>query len=180
MLSLFVNLYVLHASIRCWPCSVLNSRETSTKMISGTSAAENAIFSARTANEGSRSVYLSTNLSWPLTTATRLFSARGWCTKKKVFFFVHQSNFSLIWFDLLLQEKREPYTRLGVKQCMLRLIARARARACVCVCVCVRVEVPGVVGELKAKWEKLGRTIGMVWTRTGVWQNVFLPSQLDP
>ena len=32
-----------------------------------------------------------------------------------------------------------------MKQCMLRL------SACVCVCVCVRVEVPGMVGELKAK-----------------------------
>ena len=32
-----------------------------------------------------------------------------------------------------------------MKQCMLRL------NACVCVCVCMRVEVPGMVGELKAK-----------------------------
>ena len=30
-----------------------------------------------------------------------------------------------------------------MKQCMLRLNA--------CVCVCMRVEVPGMVGELKAK-----------------------------
>ena len=35
-----------------------------------------------------------------------------------------------------------------MKQCMPRLMrAGARAR----VCVCVRVEVPGMVGELKAK-----------------------------
>ena len=39
-----------------------------------------------------------------------------------------------------------------------------RLNACVCVCVraCVRVEVPGMVEELKAKLEKLGRTIRMV------------------
>ena len=34
-----------------------------------------------------------------------------------------------------------------MKQCMLRL----NACVCVCVCVCMRVEVPGMVGELKAK-----------------------------
>ena len=36
-----------------------------------------------------------------------------------------------------------------MKQCMLRL--NACVRACVCVCARVRVEVPGMVGELKAK-----------------------------
>ena len=96
----------------------------------------------------------------------------------------------LIWFDLiwfiLLEERREPYTRLGVKQCMLRLNARACVcvcvcvcvRVCVCVCVCMRVEVPGMVGELKARWEKLGRTIRMLWTRTWVRQKVLLCSSL--
>ena len=46
---------------------------------------------------------------------------------------------------------------------------------CVCVCVlcvcvrsCVHVEVPGMVGELKAKWEELGRMITNVGTTTGV------------
>ena len=47
---------------------------------------------------------------------------------------------------------------------------------CVCACALVRVEVPGVVGELKAKWEKLGRTIRMVWARTAVRQNVLCSS----
>ena len=86
------------------------------------------------------------------------------------FFRCHASLFDLIWF-ILLEERREPYTRLGVKQCMLRLNA--------CVCACVRVEVPAMVGELKAKWEKLGRTIRMVWTRTGVRQKVLLCSSLE-
>ena len=55
------------------------------------------------------------------------------------------------WF-ILLEERREPYTRLGV---------------------------PGIVGELKAKWEKLGRPIRMVWARTGVRQKVLLCSSLE-
>ena len=58
-----------------------------------------------------------------------------------------------------------------------------RLNACVCVCVCVRacvrVEVLGMVGELKATWEKFGRTIRMVWTRTGVRQEVLLCSSLE-
>ena len=44
---------------------------------------------------------------------------------------VREMRFDLISF-ILLEERREPYTRLGVKQCMLRLTA------CVCVCACVR------------------------------------------
>ena len=36
-----------------------------------------------------------------------------------------------------------------MKQCMLRL--NACVCVCVCLCVCMRVEVPGMVGELKAK-----------------------------
>ena len=44
-------------------------------------------------------------------------------------------------FDLFYLKKGvslEPYTRLGVKQCMLRLNARARVSLCVCVCLCAR------------------------------------------
>ena len=89
-------------------------------------------------------------------------------------------TFDLFWF-ILLEERREPYTRLGVKQCMLRLNACVCVCVFVCVCVCMCVEVPGMGRELKfkAEWEKLGRTIRMVWTRTGVWQNVLLCSSLE-
>ena len=109
---------------------------------------------------------------WRLPGATHSSADLTWIRKWLEIQAPELSEFDLIWF-ILLEERREPYTRLGVKQCMLWL------NACVCVRACVRDELPGMVGELKAKWEKLGRTIRMVWARTGVRQKVLLCSSLE-
>ena len=68
----------------------------------------------------------------------RTFNPHSWVTWKNPL--CSGPWFDLIWF-ILLEERREPYTRLGVKQCMLRL------NACVCVCVCVCVHACWSTGD---------------------------------
>ena len=70
----------------------------------------------------------------------------------------HLANFSFeICYEIFTEDASLPLRYYGAKKSKMTKNSnqggscQVRACVCVCVCVCVRVEVPGMVGELKAK-----------------------------